>query len=275
MHPQNGVEFCVGCSQCLVEREKTAGILRTLKLVAPPPRPTRTRTDTTLAAAGYDGYAARVLDDTDCEGAARELDAAILEHGLGALACGRLPLHEAIEWLQSHNAWDEDAVAAAPSFAYHSGWLSYQVGDDDARFHAVVRSFSQLLEAVVASAMAPDSIASSAPATDDHPRLKQVVLRPYTVATRLQALVRGRIARRCWPLRTMAAACIAIQRRVRGRLSRNAAHKLAAIAVLARRAAARRERVRQLEEVQLQRRVGLQLMEARVAQLEAATVAQQ
>ena len=54
VHPHNGIEFCVGCSECLMEREKTAVLLQKLALVVP-------GGDSIASAspAMYDGYVIR------------------------------------------------------------------------------------------------------------------------------------------------------------------------------------------------------------------------
>ena len=89
VHPPNGVEFCMGCSQCSVDRERTARIVVQIKA---------------LAQSLSSGYLARLHGDTDWQGAQLELNAAMMVHGLGALASGAITVADAIEWLGDHNS---------------------------------------------------------------------------------------------------------------------------------------------------------------------------
>lgn len=87
LHPRNGVEFCLGCSQCDLERPPTEPLLQQI----------RTMCGNDL----YKGYAARIKDMDDVNAVKVELAACMLDHGAAALAADKLSMDDAMSWLES------------------------------------------------------------------------------------------------------------------------------------------------------------------------------
>jgi hypothetical protein len=125
LHPRNGVEFCIGCSQCELERSATQPLLQQIKAVCGDD-------------SRYNGYVARITDINDAQAVRIELDACMLQHGAAALADGKLSLASAIAWLESqgHTSWstaetEEEREAAKVAGLQSKGpQLLVQCGDD-------------------------------------------------------------------------------------------------------------------------------------------------
>jgi ferredoxin len=197
LHPMHGIEYCLGCSQCQVLEDRWVRAMDTIEAMVGP--------------ALRRGYAHRVPDRTDAEGAERELAACMLLHGATAVARGELSPAVALDWLKENGVW-------------RAAWDDLGQTEDAFRVYERTESDGDALEpyragpSLLVLINAFTWLASACLSKDTAPRLEfhTVIKRPEFCAVAMQARFRGRRVRRLLDVGSISRACRLIQRTWRG-----------------------------------------------------------